>query len=94
MTTQINRRNFLSASAALAGGARAGSALLPGGAAAAPAAGRDKVRLGVIGTGMRGQVLLAELVRRDEVEVVALCDIEPIMLKHPPSRSTVHAGGL
>ncbi|MEG2034694.1 MAG: twin-arginine translocation signal domain-containing protein, partial [Janthinobacterium sp.] len=39
MTTQINRRNFLSASAALAGGAMAGSALLPGEAAAAPAAG-------------------------------------------------------
>ena len=82
MTTQFNRRNFLSASAALAGGAMAGSALLPGEAAAAPAAGRDKVRLGLIGTGMRGQVLLAELVRRDDVEVVALCDIEPIMLKH------------
>jgi len=32
MTTQFNRRNFLSASAALAGGAMAGSALLPGGA--------------------------------------------------------------
>jgi predicted dehydrogenase len=82
MTTQLNRRNFLSASAALAGGAMAGSALLPGEANAAPAAGRDKVRLGLIGTGMRGQVLLAELVRRDDVEVVALCDIEPIMLKH------------
>ncbi len=34
----------------------------------------------MIGTGMRGLVLLKELVRRDDVEVVALCDIEPIML--------------
>lgn len=81
MTTQFNRRNFLSTSAALAGGAMAGSALLPGAAVAAPAA-RAKVRLGMIGTGMRGRVLLAELVRRDDVEVVALCDIEPLMLKH------------
>ena len=41
---------------------------------------RTKVRLGLLGTGMRGQVLLTELLRRDDVEVVALCDIEPIML--------------
>jgi hypothetical protein len=34
----------------------------------------------MIGTGMRGQVLLRELVRRDDVELVALCDSEPIML--------------
>ena len=29
---------------------------------------------------MRGQVLLKELLRREDVDVVALCDIEPIML--------------
>src|SRR3546814_10606305 len=29
---------------------------------------------------MRGQVLLEELVRRDDVEVAALCDIEKFML--------------
>src|SRR6185369_4849161 len=40
----------------------------------------EKLRLGMIGTGMRGQVLLKELVRRDDVEVAALCDIEPINL--------------
>ncbi|MDT8999089.1 Gfo/Idh/MocA family oxidoreductase [Paucibacter sp. APW11] len=42
--------------------------------------GRDKLRLGLIGTGMRGQVLLRELLRREDVELAALCDIEPIML--------------
>jgi predicted dehydrogenase len=72
----MKRRNFLSLGPALAGGA-----LLAGAAPGAGAATRDRVRIGMIGTGMRGQVLLRELVRRDDVEVVALCDIEPIMLE-------------
>ena len=69
----MKRREFIAASAAVAA-----TSLLPN--TPAWARGR-KVRLGLIGTGMRGQVLLKELVRRDDVEVVALCDIEPIMLK-------------
>jgi len=68
----MKRREFIAASAAVAA-----SSLLP--QTPAWARGR-KVRLAVIGTGMRGLVLLKELVRRDDVEVVALCDIEPIML--------------
>ncbi len=68
----MKRREFIAASAAVAA-----SSLLP--QTAAWARGR-KVRLAMIGTGMRGLVLLKELVRRDDVEVVALCDIEPIML--------------
>src|ERR1700740_1738321 len=68
---KLNRREFLTAGAALAG-----SLMLP------PAFGatRERVRIGMIGTGMRGQVLLQELLRRDDVEVVALCDIEPLTL--------------
>jgi hypothetical protein len=72
MNAKLNRRHFLTAGAALAG-----SLLLPG---AAFAATRERLRVGVIGTGMRGQVLLTELLRRSDVDVVALCDIEPIML--------------
>ncbi|MBE2292354.1 MAG: Gfo/Idh/MocA family oxidoreductase [Xanthomonadales bacterium] len=68
----MRRRDFLAGSAALGA-----SALLP--AFPAPARG-ERLRLGMIGTGMRGQVLLTELLRRDDVEVAALCDIEPIML--------------
>lgn len=71
----MKRRNFLSLGSALAG-----SALYAGAMPGAAAAGRDRLRIGMIGTGMRGQVLLRELVRRDDVEVAALCDIEPIML--------------
>ncbi len=67
----LNRRQFLAASAAL-------SAVGFG----IPAFATTRVlNLAVIGTGMRGQVLLKELLRRDDVNVVALCDIEPIMLK-------------
>ncbi len=69
----MNRRDFIITAAALGA-----TSLLP--SVPAWAAGR-RVRLGLIGTGMRGQVLLKELVRRDDVEVVALCDIEPIMLR-------------
>jgi len=72
MDKQFNRRNFLTAGAALAG-----SLLLP---RAFAAAGRERVRIGMIGTGARGQVLLRELLRRDDVEVAALCDIDPVML--------------
>ncbi|MBV8502429.1 MAG: Gfo/Idh/MocA family oxidoreductase [Paucibacter sp.] len=68
----MQRRDFLVSSVAAAGMA---ASFNP-----AHAAGRERVRLGVIGTGMRGQVLLAELLRRADVEVVALCDIEPINL--------------
>jgi len=68
----MHRREFL----------RQGSAAALGAAAlGARAAPRSRLRLAMICTGMRGQVLLHELLRRDDVEVVALCDIEPFMLK-------------
>ena len=69
----MNRRDLLSIGAALG---------LGGAFSSSPAwsAGRERVRLALIGTGMRGQVLLTELLRRADVEVVALCDIEPINL--------------
>lgn len=69
----MNRRDFIVAGAALGA-----ASLLP---IAPSLAARRRVRLGMIGTGMRGQVLLTELLRRDDVQVAALCDIEPIMLQ-------------
>jgi hypothetical protein len=72
MDKKLDRRHFLTAGAALAG-----SLLLP---RAFAAGGGEKQRIAMIGTGMRGQVLLKELLRRDDVEVVALCDIDPVML--------------
>ncbi|NBU89191.1 MAG: gfo/Idh/MocA family oxidoreductase [Betaproteobacteria bacterium] len=67
----MQRRDFLSASFALGAGA-----VFPRGALAA----RERLRLGIIGTGLRGQVLLQELLRRPDVEIAGLCDIEPLML--------------
>ncbi|RNF82891.1 Gfo/Idh/MocA family protein [Montanilutibacter psychrotolerans] len=69
----MKRRDFLSAAAA-------GAALslpLPGLGRGA----KTRLRVAVIGTGMRGQVLLRELLRRDDVELAAICDIEAFMLE-------------
>ncbi|MBT9494313.1 MAG: Gfo/Idh/MocA family oxidoreductase [Paucibacter sp.] len=90
----MNRRNFFLSSGAVVGSA---GLLSPAFSAARP-----RLRVGLIGTGMRGQVLLKELLRREDVDVVALCDIEPIMLgralamaeKHQkPKPQTFGAGG-
>ncbi|MFN8946617.1 MAG: gfo/Idh/MocA family oxidoreductase, partial [Alphaproteobacteria bacterium] len=40
---------------------------------------REKLKLGILGVGMRGQVHLAELLRRDDVAITAICDIDPFM---------------
>jgi predicted dehydrogenase len=69
----IPRRRLLTLGAA--GVLSASSLALPAFGQARPA-----LRLAMIGTGMRGQVLLKELARRSDVEIAALCDIEPIML--------------
>lgn len=45
---------------------------------AAPADG--KVKIGLIGTGLRGESHLSLLLRRDDVDVVAMCDIDAKML--------------
>lgn len=40
----------------------------------------SKVRIGLIGTGLRGQEHLDLLLRRDDVELVAICDVDDRML--------------
>lgn len=68
----MKRRDFLKASAVAA---LAGSPWL-----SAAGRRRDRLRVGLIGSGMRGQVHLAGMLARDDVEVAALCDIEQFML--------------
>ena len=70
----MNRRDLI-AGAAATGGALA----LPTRTVASPRA-SSRLRLGMIGVGMRGRVLLRELIRRDDVEVVGLCDIDAFTL--------------
>ena len=71
----MNRRDLIAA-AAVAGGALA----LPGAAISGTVQASSRLRLGMIGVGMRGRVLLRELVRRDDIEVAALCDIDAFTL--------------
>lgn len=71
----MKRREFLTAVAGTA-------ALLPisGALAAAPRFANGKPRIGIAGTGLRGQLHLGELLKRDDVDVVAINDIEQFML--------------
>lgn len=71
----MNRRDLIAAAAAT-GGALA----LSGGAEARTVQASGRLRLGMIGVGMRGRVLLRELVRRDDVEVAGLADIDAFTL--------------
>jgi predicted dehydrogenase len=70
----MNRRGVLAGGVVAAGGGLLAGKARAGALRQAPANGR--LRLGMIGVGMRGRVLLRELVRRDDVEVVGLCDLE------------------
>ena len=49
---------------------------------------KDKVRLGIIGTGMRGRSLLGLFLERSDVDVVALCDIDKAALESAQSMIT------
>ena len=71
----LNRRHFLQSSAILS----AGALLQPDRLFAMPAG--DKVRLGFIGVGLRGQSHLDLALRRTDVTVVSICDIDEGMLK-------------
>jgi hypothetical protein len=57
----------------------AGLAVLPPSFGGAPTA--TKVRLGIIGVGLRGQNHLQNLLRRADVDIVSICDISPRMLE-------------
>lgn len=71
----MKRREFLQTSAAL------------GALAIAPAfnalgKSRDKLRVAMIGTGLRGQSQLGPLLSRSDVELVAIADTQQVMLAH------------
>jgi hypothetical protein len=64
----MDRRQFVIGAAA--------AAAWPVGARAAV----SKLHVGIIGVGMRGQVHLDELMRRPDVTIAAICDIDPYMI--------------
>ncbi|HWQ52368.1 MAG TPA: Gfo/Idh/MocA family oxidoreductase [Bryobacteraceae bacterium] len=59
---QASRRTFLAAAATAASAARVSGA-------------NDRLRVGVIGNGGRGQYLMKELNRTGDVDIVAVCDV-------------------
>lgn len=73
MSDKINRRSFIQKTAV----AGAGMALLPGASLASPAVGtsgkpRSRLRIGIIGAGLRGQDHIDLLLNRDDCEVPAI----------------------
>ena len=71
----MNRRSFVKNT----GLASAGFAMLPSSVLAATK--QQKVKLGFIGVGLRGQNHLDNALRRKDVDVVAVCDIDARMLQ-------------
>lgn len=72
----MDRRQFVTNSAV----GMAGLTILPSGLLFAKNAG--KVRLGYIGVGLRGRNHIGEGLLRDDVEIVAICDIQESSLKY------------
>src|SRR5690606_25210094 len=72
----MDRRNFLKAGSVAAVGATMlnGEKLF--------ARNKNKIRLGFIGVGLRGRNHVAIALRRDDVEVVAICDTQEDSLAH------------
>jgi predicted dehydrogenase len=66
----MKRRNFIKTSAAVGLTAAAAPNLVFGGT-------KEKVRLGLIGVGLRGTWHLKNALERDDVELRAICDIDP-----------------
>ena len=72
----MDRRNFVKTSSVLGMGAL----ILPNSLFAYDKMPKRKVRLGFIATGLRGQSHIAEMLKRDDVEIVAFADPEQRML--------------
>lgn len=77
----MNRRNFVKTSGLVA----AGFSILPTGSLLAQ---NQKIKIAIIGVGLRGQEHLDNALRRTDTEVVAICDINERMLKMATDRIT------
>ena len=76
MPSSVNRRKFIAQSsmASLAVGYSLS------GIRAFAAANKNRVRVGIIGTGMRGQSHIEMLLQRTDVDITALADPDPRMM--------------
>src|SRR4051812_17240848 len=71
-TDRITRRGFVGAIGVTAGSA---ALLSAGGASAAPGP-NDRIRLGLIGAGSRGNQVLKTFLENDQVDVVSVADVD------------------
>jgi len=76
-----NRRDFIKTAAVVG----AGMALAPN-IAFGKKPSDTKVRLGFIGLGLRGEWHLANSLNRDDIEIIAICDIDPKRIKIAQNR--------
>lgn len=79
-----SRREFIRTTAA----AGAGLSLLPSSLDAIAQPKDAKLRVGIIGVGFRGQGHLGQALSREDIEVVAICDIQQRMMNMALSRVT------
>src|SRR5690606_28038320 len=84
----LSRRKFIAAGGATVAGSILAPALSFGSAAdhnPAPSRRRDKMRMAIVGTGVRGITMWGRSVAEeyaDHVEIVGLCDINPGRVAH------------
>ncbi|MFZ1527827.1 MAG: Gfo/Idh/MocA family oxidoreductase [Ferruginibacter sp.] len=76
MNQTMHRRKFIKNAAI----GTAGMAFLPSALKAYAAAGKDKVRVGMIAVGLRGQLHLEEMLKRTDVDVIAMADPDEKMM--------------
>ena len=73
----MNRRDFVESTSLLT----AGALILPHSLFSFGKNTSKKVRLGFIATGFRGQTHIMEMLKRNDIEIVALADPDPIMME-------------
>ncbi|MEO1518580.1 MAG: Gfo/Idh/MocA family oxidoreductase [Bacteroidota bacterium] len=77
----FNRRQFLQTSALASASLGMGSQLQAQSKVPSPTPFRSQLNIGIIGSGLRGQSHIDLLLRRDDCQVTAICDIDPVMIE-------------
>lgn len=80
MSEQLTRREFLGTSGATAAGVAAALSVGTRLSIARAAGANEKIRVGLIGCGGMGRANMNDFMRADEVEMVALCDVDQARL--------------
>ena len=85
----LNRRNFLKAGALLAP-----PFILPSRIWAAETGPNSRINLGFIGVGKQNRGLLGNFIRRNEVQVLAVCDVDQSRREDAKRRRALAPGNL